>query len=77
MEKVEAENPITPGYHKATEPMQRDQQQLVAKTFKFPPKFEKGEKIGEGTYGWVYLSYSKETRKRIALKHFKDGRVRT
>jgi hypothetical protein len=22
--------------------------------------------------GWVYLSYSKETRKRIALKHFKD-----
>lgn len=22
-----------------------------AKNFKFPPKFEKGEKIGEGTYG--------------------------
>ena len=25
--------------------------------------------------GWVYLANSKETRKRFALKHFKDGRV--
>ena len=59
--------------------MQQQQQAAAGasgRTFKFPPRFEKGEKIGEGTYGWVYLSYSKETRKRIALKHFKDGRVR-
>ena len=42
---------------------------------KFPPLFDRGEKVGEGTYGWVYLANSKETRKRFALKHFKDGRV--
>jgi cyclin-dependent kinase 8/11 len=42
--------------------------------FKFPPKFEKGEKIGEGTYGWVYHARSKDTGFRFALKQFKGGR---
>jgi cyclin-dependent kinase 8/11 len=48
--------------------------------YKFPPKFEKGEKVGEGTYGLVYLATSKgsagtrDSKKRYALKHFKEGR---
>ena len=45
--------------------------------FKFPTKFEKGEKIGEGTYGWVYHACSKENGCRFALKQFKGGRVRS
>ncbi|KAG1659780.1 hypothetical protein FOA52_015881 [Chlamydomonas sp. UWO 241] len=42
--------------------------------FKFPPKFEKGEKIGEGTYGLVYHARSKENGGRFALKQFKSQR---
>mmetsp|Transcript_33156 Transcript_33156/g.98697 ORF Transcript_33156/g.98697 Transcript_33156/m.98697 type:complete len:438 (+) Transcript_33156:148-1461(+) len=42
--------------------------------FKFPPKFEKGEKIGEGTYGLVYHARSKESGGRFALKQFKSQR---
>lgn len=37
-------------------------------------KFEKGDKIGEGTYGWVYHAHSKETGGRYAIKQFKGGR---
>ena len=57
-------------------PQQQPNQQPTKAATKFPPKFDPGEKVGEGTYGWVYLANSKETRKRFALKHFKDGRVR-
>ena len=42
----------------------------------FPPRFHPGIKIGEGTYGLVYLATSKETGKRFALKQIKEGRVR-
>jgi serine/threonine protein kinase len=38
-------------------------------------KFEKGEKIGEGTYGWVYHARSKDNGNRYAIKQFKSGRV--
>ncbi|KAG2444028.1 hypothetical protein HYH02_009227 [Chlamydomonas schloesseri] len=37
-------------------------------------KFEKGDKIGEGTYGLVYHARSKETGGRYAIKQFKGGR---
>ncbi|KAG2500382.1 hypothetical protein HYH03_001955 [Edaphochlamys debaryana] len=37
-------------------------------------KFEKGDKIGEGTYGLVYHARSKETGGRYAVKQFKGGR---
>mmetsp|Transcript_25620 Transcript_25620/g.55802 ORF Transcript_25620/g.55802 Transcript_25620/m.55802 type:complete len:460 (+) Transcript_25620:120-1499(+) len=47
---------------------------LPPKPPKFPPKFDKGEKIGEGTYGWVYHARSKETGGRFAVKQFKGGR---
>uniref|UniRef100_A0A7S0RU18 Cyclin-dependent kinase 8 n=1 Tax=Chlamydomonas leiostraca TaxID=1034604 RepID=A0A7S0RU18_9CHLO len=36
--------------------------------------YEKGEKIGEGTYGWVYHARSKENGRRYAIKQFKQGR---
>lgn len=57
------------------QPQQQAQPPPSKASTNFPPKFDSGLKVGEGTYGLVYLANSKETRKRFALKHFKEGRV--
>ncbi|KAL6754075.1 kinase-like domain-containing protein [Haematococcus lacustris] len=36
--------------------------------------YERGKKIGEGTYGWVYLAHNKETGRALAIKKIKEGR---
>lgn len=55
--------------------MQLSKQQAVEQPLAWwPANYEQGEKIGEGTYGVVYLTRSKQTGKRIALKQFKPGK---